>query len=80
MLSTTMVSRCCRRGSEGLRKHGLASDGAERARCLECERTFILEPEGAALYSFFWRAYCDGGGQGQTVWEQGLTHRNRGGE
>ena len=46
MLSTTMVYVCLRCGSERLRKNGHASNGAQRAKCLECERTFILEPKG----------------------------------
>ena len=44
MLSTTIVHVCARCGSEKIRKHGRAINGAQRAKCLECERTFILEP------------------------------------
>ena len=46
MLSKTVVHscRCC--GSERLRKSGHANNGAQRAKCLECGRTFILEPKG----------------------------------
>lgn len=46
MLSTTTVHTCRHCGSERLRKNGHASNGAQRAKCLECERTFILEPKG----------------------------------
>ena len=47
MLSTTIVHVCARCGSEKIRKNGHANNGAQRARCLECERTFILQPKGA---------------------------------
>ena len=46
MLSTTIVHVCARCGSERLRKNGHAINGAQRAKCLDCERTFILEPVG----------------------------------
>ena len=46
MLSTTIVHVCARCGSEKIRKNGHARNGAQRARCLECECTFILEPKG----------------------------------
>ena len=46
MLSTTKVHVCARCGSEKIRKNGHANNGAQRAKCLECERTFILEPTG----------------------------------
>ena len=46
MLSTTTVHTCHRCGSERRRKNGHANDGAQRAKCLACERTFHLEPEG----------------------------------
>ena len=46
MLSTTLVHRCRHCGSECLRKNGHAINGAQRAKCLECGRTFILEPRG----------------------------------
>ena len=46
MLSTTIVHVCARCGSERIRKNGHACNGAQRAKCLECERTFILEPAG----------------------------------
>ena len=46
MLSKTVVHVCRHCGSERLRKNGHANNGAQRARCLECGRTFILEPKG----------------------------------
>lgn len=46
MLSTTVVHVCARCGSKRLCKNGHATNGAQRAKCLECGRTFILEPEG----------------------------------
>ena len=47
MLSTTVVHVCLRCGSERIRKNGHADNGAQRAKCLECGRTFILQPKGA---------------------------------
>ena len=38
-----MSARC---GSKHLRKNGHALNGAPRAKCLECGRTFILVPKG----------------------------------
>ena len=46
MLSTTIVHRCRHCGSERLRKNGHANNGAQRAKCLVCGRTFHLEPKG----------------------------------
>ena len=46
MLAKTVVHTCRHCGSERLRKNGHANNGAQRARCLECGRTFILEPKG----------------------------------
>ena len=46
MLSTTTIHVGTRCGSERLRKNGHASNGAQRAKGLECARTFILEPKG----------------------------------
>ena len=46
MLSTTIIHRCRRCGSEHIRKNGHANNGAQRAKCLECGRTFHLEPKG----------------------------------
>ena len=46
MLSTTIVHVCARCGSERIRKNGHACNGAQRAKCLDCERTFILQPKG----------------------------------
>ena len=47
MLSTTIVHACLRCGSERIRKNGHADNGAQRAKCLECGRTFVLQPKGA---------------------------------
>ena len=47
MLSTTVVHVCLRCGSDSIRKNGHASNGAQRAKCLACGRTFILQPKGA---------------------------------
>ena len=47
MLSTTIVHVCARCGSERTRENGHANNGAQRARCLDGERTFIPAPEGA---------------------------------
>ena len=46
MLAKTVVHACRHCGSEQIRKNGHAHNGAQRARCLECGRTFILEPKG----------------------------------
>ena len=46
MLSTTIVHVCLRCGSERIRKNGHAINGAQRAKCLDCERTFIVAPTG----------------------------------
>jgi transposase-like protein len=46
MLSKTVVHTCRHCGSEQIRKNGHANNGAQRAKCLECARTFILEPKG----------------------------------
>ena len=47
MLSTTIVHVCLGCGSEAIRKNGHADNGAQRAKCLVCGRTFILQPQGA---------------------------------
>ena len=47
MLSTTIVHVCLRCGSEKIRKNGHAENGDQRARCLTCGRTFVLQPQGA---------------------------------
>lgn len=47
MLSTTIVHFCLRCGGERIRKNGHADNGAQRAKCLKCGRTFILQPKGA---------------------------------
>jgi len=46
MLSRTIIHTCRRCGSERIRKNGHANNGAQRAKCLECGRTFHLEPKG----------------------------------
>ena len=46
MLSTTIVHVCARCGSEHLRKNGHAENGAQRAKCKACGRTFVLQPKG----------------------------------
>lgn len=46
MLSTTVIHACHRCGSGHTRKNGHANNGAQRAKCLECGRTFHLEPKG----------------------------------
>ena len=47
MLSTTVVHVCPRCGSEKIRKNGHADNGAQRAKCLACGSTFVLQPKGA---------------------------------
>ena len=63
MLSTTIIHVCARCGSERIRKNGHTVRGAQRAKCLECERTFILAPKGPRYRSDFKaqvvRAYLD---------------------
>ena len=46
MLSTTVVHTCRHCGSERIRKNGHTVGGAQRAKCLECERTLVLAPKG----------------------------------
>ncbi len=46
MLSTTIVHACARCGSEQIRKNGHAGNGEQRAKCLACGRTFVLQPKG----------------------------------
>ena len=53
MLSTTIVHVCARCGSERIRKNGHAINGAQRAKCLDGERTFILEPVGPRYRAAF---------------------------
>ena len=47
MLSTTLVHVCPHCGGERLQKNGHTSHGAQRAKCVDCQRTFTLEPKGA---------------------------------
>ena len=46
MLATTIIHRCHHCGSEHIRKNGHANNGAQRAKCLDCGRTFHLERQG----------------------------------
>ena len=46
MISTTVVHTCLHCGSERLQKNGHTQRGAQRARCVECLRTFTLSPTG----------------------------------
>ena len=47
MISTeTTVHRCPHCGGERLQKNGHAENKAQRAKCVDCQRTFILEPKG----------------------------------
>jgi transposase-like protein len=46
MLSTTVVHTCRYCGSEHLRKNGHTVRGAQRAKCLDCQRTLVLDPKG----------------------------------
>ena len=46
MLSTTVVHTCRHCGSAKIRKNGHTVRGAQRAKCLECERTLVLAPRG----------------------------------
>ena len=46
MISTTVVHGCPHCGSEHLQKNGRTQRGAQRARCVECQRTFTLSPKG----------------------------------
>ena len=46
MIATTVVHACRHCGSERLKKNGHTVRGAQRAKCLECERTFTLVPKG----------------------------------
>ena len=46
MLSTTVVHACRHCGSERLQKNGHTQRGAQRALCLDCQRTFTLSPKG----------------------------------
>src|SRR5215210_4551782 len=47
MLTTNLTTahRCRSCGSERLKKNGHNASGSQRARCLECHRTFVLEPK-----------------------------------
>ena len=46
MFATTVVHVCPQGGGERLQKNGHTQRGAQRARCLDCQRTFPLAPQG----------------------------------
>ena len=46
MISTTVVHACPHCGGERLQKNGHTQRGAQRARCVECKKTFTLLPKG----------------------------------
>ena len=46
MLSTTLVYVCPHCGGERLQKNGHTTHGAQRAKCVDCQRTFTLAPKG----------------------------------
>jgi len=46
MLSTTVVHVCPHCGGARLQKNGHTQRGAQRALCLDCQRTFTLTPKG----------------------------------
>ena len=46
MISTTVVHGCPHCGSERLQKNGHTQRRAQRARCVDCQRTFTLVPKG----------------------------------
>ena len=46
MLSTTVIHVCPHCGGGRLQKNGHTNHGAQRAKCVECQRTFTLDPKG----------------------------------
>ena len=46
MLSTTVIHACPHCAGERLYKNGHTVRGAQRAKCKDCRRTFILSPKG----------------------------------
>ena len=46
MLSTTVVHLCPHCSGSRLQKNGHTQRGAQRARCVDCQRTFTLAPKG----------------------------------
>ena len=46
MLSTTVMHACPHCGGERLQKNGHTNHGAQRAKCVDCQRTFTLVPKG----------------------------------
>ena len=53
MLSTTTVHHCPHCRVERLQRNGYAEDRAKRAKCLECQRTFVLRPKGPCYSEAF---------------------------
>ncbi len=46
MLSTTLVYACPPCGGERSQKNAHTNHGAQRAKCVDCQRTFTLAPKG----------------------------------
>ena len=46
MLSTTVFHACPHCQGERLQKNGHTDHGAQRAKCVDCQRTFTLAPKG----------------------------------
>lgn len=46
MLSKTFIHVCPPCQGQRLQKNGHTRHGAQRARCVDCRRTFTLEPKG----------------------------------
>ena len=46
MLSTTLIHVCPHCQGQRLQKNGRTRHGAQRARCVDCQRTFTLLPKG----------------------------------
>ena len=46
MLATTVVHACPPCAGERLQKNGHTNHGAQRAKCVDCQRTFTLLPKG----------------------------------
>ena len=45
MLSTTVIHACPHCGGARLQKNGHTNHGAQRAKCVDCQRTFTLAPK-----------------------------------
>ena len=50
MLSTTVVHARPHCGGEHLQKNGHTNHGAQRAKCVDCRRTFTLVPKGPRYF------------------------------